>query len=90
MKHIYETYKRTLNGVPTYFVKRFQHFPELSGSPQVQDGYGMHTDFIKACRIAGITDTGLIESLRARFEDEVHAAKVIDLLPPGRTVQFNK
>src|SRR5438128_2705458 len=54
MESIYTAYTKTINGVPFYFVKHFQTFPEYNDVPPLLESYGMHTNFYKACRIARI------------------------------------
>lgn len=74
------SYKKKIEGVSFYFVKRFIIFPELDNVPPVQDGFGMHTDFGVACTIAGINDPVLKDKLWNEIEsDGFSQAKVIEI-----------
>ena len=68
METIFTSYTKKIEGSLFYFVKRFIVFPGLSNMPPVQDGFGMHTDFDKACAIAGLYDEGIKKQLLAEIE----------------------
>lgn len=79
MQYIYQAYSKQVNGTETFFVKRFLHFPELPHVPDVQEGFGMHTDFVKACGLAGISDPELINQVLEGMREPVQPAKVINI-----------
>lgn len=51
-----------------YFVKKILALKEFKGLAEVVVGYGMHTDFEKACDIAGISDIDSRKKLLAGLE----------------------
>lgn len=59
MKYIYTAYIKLINDKEFFFVKKIVHFPEMPNTTPVLENYGMHTDFNKACNIAGIYDIDL-------------------------------
>ena len=63
MEHYYKSYTKTINGITYYFVKKYTSFPEFENTPAVLERYGMHVDFKKACMIAEIYDSLVIEQL---------------------------
>jgi len=79
MKHVYQCYTRDVDQVTHYFVKRFLHFPEYAGVPDCLEGYGMHTDFRKACEIAGVKDVAVCEELFSSLTIAPGKAKIISL-----------
>lgn len=80
METNFTSYKKKIEGVSFYFVKRFIVFPELENVPPVQAGFGMHTDFDIACSIAGVSDLVAKEKLWKSLEnDAVLQAKVIEI-----------
>ena len=56
MEHSYTAYTKTINNTEYYFVKKYSCFPELNNVPPILHSYGMHTNFSKACKIAGVHD----------------------------------
>ena len=54
-------------------------FPEFKNVEPVLESYGMHTDFNKACSIAGISDKATREQLLEEVNSTLQQAKVIDL-----------
>jgi hypothetical protein len=52
-----------------YFVKKIMALPEFKGSADVVVGYGMHTNFEKACNIAGLQDTATRQKLLLELEE---------------------
>ena len=62
-----------------YFVKKFTAFPELKDVSPVLESYGMHTNFDKACSIAGITDAAVKQQLLHQAEENTQRAKVVEL-----------
>lgn len=84
MENFYTSYTKVVQGKTYYFVKKFLTFPEFNNVPNVLAGYGMHTDFDKACNIAMITDTRINLQLLNSMgmgKGVVEKAKVIDMLP---------
>ena len=63
MNTFYTAYTRLIHGTTYYFVKKFSAFPELKGVPDILETYGMHSDFNRACRIAGLKDPAIMQKL---------------------------
>ncbi len=57
MKHVYTVHTKKIEDKIYYFVKKLMSLPEFEDLANVVVGYGMHTNFDKACRIAGVHDT---------------------------------
>lgn len=57
MKHVYTVHTKMIQDKTHYFVKKLMLFSEFEGLANVVIGYGMHTNFEKACRIAGLHDS---------------------------------
>lgn len=72
-------YEKTINGVPFYFVKKYQTFPELKNVPPILEQYGMHTDFDKACKIAMLDDEIIQQQLLDKMEKNTSFTKVINI-----------
>lgn len=79
METNFTCYTKKVQGNIFYFVKKFIIFPELNNVPPVLEGYGMHTDFDKACAIANLYDAEIKKQLLEEIETGVRQAKVIDL-----------
>ena len=79
MEISFTCYTKKLQGNIFYFVKKFIVFPEFTNVPPVLDGYGMHTDFDKACAIANLHDGIIKKQLLEEIETGVKQAKIIDL-----------
>jgi hypothetical protein len=56
MEHIYTVHTKLVENKTYYFVKKLMRLTEFKGLADVVVGYGMHTDFEKACKIAGVDD----------------------------------
>jgi len=83
MNYNYETYFKTIENRKYYFVKRYMQFKEYGDSLcDVLEGYGMHTDFSKACIIAGIKDISIQQQLFAQMEAQLSEIKVIEMNQP--------
>jgi hypothetical protein len=54
MEYLYSSYTKLIDDNIYFFVKKTMTFPEFMGVPDVLIGYGMHTDFEKACSICGV------------------------------------
>ena len=79
MENFYTTYRKTINGVTFYFVKKYQTFPEYKDVSPVLENYGMHTDFKKACKIAMISDKAIQKQLSDTLENNAAQTKVVRL-----------
>ena len=79
MENIYTAYTKMIENKTYYFVKKFMAFPELKNVEPILESYGMHTDFNKACSIAGVYDAGVREYLLHEANGTLQQAKVIDL-----------
>ena len=62
-----------------YFIKKYTSFPELKNVSPVLESYGMHTEFDKACGIAGIYDAAVKEKLFKEAEATIQRAKIVEL-----------
>jgi hypothetical protein len=78
MDTLYTAYTKIIDNTFYYFVKKYTHFSELNGVPDILDSYGMHTDFDKACDIAHVEDETIRQKLFSEIAD-IPAAKVIDM-----------
>lgn len=83
MENFYTAYTKIIDNKTHYFIKKFTTFPELTNVAPVLESYGMHTDFNKACGIAGVNDPNIREQLRREAEATIQQAKVIDLNSAG-------
>jgi len=79
METFYTAYTKLLDYKTYYFVKKFTAFPELKDVSPVLESYGMHTNFDKACSIAGITDAAVKKQLLQQAEENTQRAKVVEL-----------
>jgi len=79
METFYTAYTKLLDYKTYYFVKKFTAFPEFKDVSPVLESYGMHTDFDKACSIAGLTDPAIKEQLLQQAEENTQRAKVVEL-----------
>lgn len=68
MEYLYSSYTKLVDNKIHYFVKKFMTFPEFKDVADILAGYGMHTDFEKACSICGIDDSAGIKQLFANLE----------------------
>lgn len=81
MENFYTAYTKVVQSATFYFVKKYITFPELRDIPSVLDSYGMHTDFNRACEIAGVKDNEVKKHLLADIQDNESSAKVIHMSP---------
>ncbi len=81
MENFYTSYTKTVQGKTYFFVKKFLKFPEFNNVPDVLVGYGMHTDFDKACSIALIYDSTIKHQLLNNMTGAIEKAKVIEMQP---------
>ena len=79
MENYYTSYSKVVQNKTYYFVKKFLKFPEFNNVPDVLVGYGMHTEFEKACSIATIHDPRIRQRLLNEMESTVEQSKVIDM-----------
>ena len=79
METFYTAYTKLLDYKTYYFVKKFSAFPEFKDVSPVLDAYGMHTNFDKACSIAGLTDPAIKEQLLLQVQDNSQRARIVSL-----------
>lgn len=79
METFYTAYTKLLDYKTYYFVKKFSAFPELKNVSPILESYGMHTNFDKACNIAGITDPAIKEQLLQQAEENTQRGKVVEI-----------
>ncbi|MGH2646026.1 MAG: hypothetical protein ACRDE8_00600 [Ginsengibacter sp.] len=79
MENFYIAYTRVVQNTTFYFVKKYVTFPEFKDVPNVLENYGMHTDFNRACKIAGIYDADLSKKLLSSLQNNITGAKIIPL-----------
>lgn len=79
METFYTAYTKLLDYKTYYFVKKFTAFPEFKDVSPILESYGMHTDFDKACSIAGLTDASIKEQLLQQAEENTQRAKIVEL-----------
>ena len=87
MEKNYYAYTKTVQNTTYYFVKIFLAFPDLKDVPAVLESYGMHTNFNKACEIAGISEEAVKRQLFGEIKGIAQQAKVIDLKGSNYTNQ---
>ncbi|WP_301923823.1 hypothetical protein [Ferruginibacter sp.] len=63
MEHYYTAYAKSVNNTLYFFVKKYIRYNEIKNATDILESYGMHTDFDKACTIAGIEDFELKQQL---------------------------
>lgn len=63
MEHYYTAYTKMINNTSYYFIKKYTRFSELKDAPAILENYAMHTNFIKACKIACIDDAVIMQQL---------------------------
>ncbi len=69
MEHLYTVQTKLIQDKTYYFVKKILSLPEFKELADVVVGYGMHTDFEKACTIAGIHDSACRKQLLIELEE---------------------
>ena len=79
METQYTAYVKTINGTPFYFVKTYSVFPEFKNIEPVPETFGMHTNFKKACTIAGVYDADIQQQLLNTIENNAASCKVIPI-----------
>jgi len=88
MENFYTTYRKTIDGVTFYFVKKYQTFPEYKNVSPILENYGMHTDFTRACKIAMITDKAIQKQLSDTLEENAAQTKVVKLNRKANATNF--
>lgn len=86
MEHVYTVHTRIIQHKTYYFVKKIMALPEFKGVADIVIGYGMHTNFKKACGIAGLYNTTIIQQLLVELEEKnnpkkpekLHTVKIAD------------
>jgi len=77
MEYVYNANTKVVQDKTYYFVKKIMALPEFKGMAEIVIGYGMHTDFEKACSIAGIYDSATRQQLLLELEQQQNAQKNI-------------
>lgn len=75
MKDYYEAYIRHIDTVPHFFVK---HLIDYGGAEPYLSGLGMHTQFEKACHIAGLQDAAIMKEIYP-IPLQTNETKVVDI-----------
>ena len=78
MEHVYTVHTKIIQDKTYYFVKKLLTLPEFKGLADVLVGFGMHTNFEKACSIAGITDTANRNRLLSDLEAQTKPQKTTE------------
>ena len=86
METFYKAYSKMTQNKLHYFVKKYLSFPEYKDVADILEGYGMHTDFLKACSIAGVKEVAIQQQLLLEIQAAIPTAKVIDLNPAEEIV----
>ena len=79
METFYTAYTKLLDYKTYYFIKRFSTFPEFKDVSPVLESYGMHTNFDKACSIAGVTNQLIKQELLMQAEESMLHGRVVEL-----------
>ena len=83
MEIFYTAYTKFLDFKVYYFIKKYKTFPELKNVSPLLESYGMHTDFDRACSIAGIHDTKVKEQLLQEADATTQRAKIVEISNTG-------
>ena len=86
MEHVYTVQTKLIQDKTYYFVKKFMSLPEFKGLADVVVGYGMHTNFEKACSIAGVNESICRKQLVLDLEQQnkpkkprvIHSIQIVD------------
>lgn len=81
MEHIYTVETKLIQDKTYYFVKKILKLSEFKGLADVVVGYGMHTDFDKACSIAGIHDSICKKQIFTELEERNKPQIPVDMHP---------
>ncbi|MBC7423176.1 MAG: hypothetical protein H7334_06925 [Ferruginibacter sp.] len=63
MENSYTAYTKKINGTEFYFIKKYTCYPEVKNTPAILKSFGMHTNFLKACKIAEVHDEEIQQRL---------------------------
>lgn len=86
METFYKAYTKIVQNKQYYFVKRYLSFPEYKEVEDILDGYGMHTDFNRACDIAAVNNSNVRKRLLLDMQSPASMAKVIELMPAEQLI----
>ncbi len=89
MEHVYTIHTKKIQDQTYYFVKKIMALPEFKGLADVVVGYGMHSNFEKACSIAGIDDAECRKKLLAQLE-QVKPEPTVETQPIPHQVADHK
>jgi len=78
-KSFYTAYTRVINRRTHYFVKRYDTFTDLKDIPPILDAMGMHTDFLVACKFAGVENDSIIRQLMEELNLTRSSGKVVSI-----------
>ena len=70
MEHVYTVHTKMIESKTHYFVKKLLVFTEFKGLANILVGLGMHTNFEKACSIAGVTEAAIRNRLLNELEKQ--------------------
>ena len=87
MSHVYVSYFKLIENKKHYFVKKFLHLTDCGNVSDILDGYGMHTEFKKACIIAGIKEIDIQQQIFDSMNISSVEAKVICMNNPIAVVK---
>ena len=85
METFYKAYSKMVLNRKTYFVKKIVRFPEYQGMEDIVIGYGMHSNFNRACSIAKIDSLKIRERLLAETECIPASGKILSLYSPVKS-----
>lgn len=80
METKFSCYTKMVGGETFYFVKKFIVFTELENLQPMQEAFGMHANFDKACMLAQLYDEAIKAQLLQEIESGIRPAKVIDIV----------
>lgn len=86
MEHYYTSYTKIINNTTYYFVKKYSRFTELKNAPAILESYGMHTNFNKACNIAGIHDPAIRQQLFKEAEPGLIYGQNVAAIPSAHAL----
>jgi hypothetical protein len=69
MEHVYTVQTKIIEDKTYYFIKKIMVIPEIQGLADIVIGYGMHTNFEKACSIAGVPNTTIRQQILLELEE---------------------
>ena len=78
MEHVYTVHTKIIQDKSYYFVKKLLTFSGFKGIADILVGFGMHTNFEKACSIAGVKDTATRNRLLSDLEAQTNPQKPVE------------